>query len=134
MNTTLSNGVVQRKERSIKGGTLSCLSFKGTSSRGLNKERVMGAVKRATILGEIQNAPQDLTLFGKGLLKFGRKESENGAKGQERGQAKGKAKESPPKETWESVVLPRIARRKLLAQTGQGVMAERGTRCPKDTQ
>ena len=56
-------------------------------------------------------------------LKFGRKESENGAKGQEKGQAKGRAKESRPKETWEGVVLPRIAQRKLLAQTGQGVMA-----------
>ncbi len=112
-----------RKERSIKGDTLSSLSSKGTSSQGLNKERVRDAVKRATILGETLNVPQDLTLFGKGPRKFGRKESENGAKGQEKEQAKGRAKESPPKETWESVVLPRIARRKLLAQTGQGVMA-----------
>ena len=84
---------------------LFCPSCKGTSNLGLNKERVMDAVKKAIILGATLNVPPDLTLFGKGLLKFGRKESENGAKGQERGQAKGKAKESSPKETWESVAL-----------------------------
>jgi hypothetical protein len=115
--------VVQRRDGNKREVILFCLSYKGTINLVLNKERVMDAVKRGIILEVTPNAPQVLTLFGKGPLKFGRKESENGAKGQEKGQAKGKAKESPPKETWEGVVLPRIARRKLLAQTGQGVMA-----------
>ena len=102
---------------------LFCPSYRGTSNLVLNKERVMDAVKRGIILEVTPNAPQVLTLFGKGPLKFGRKESENGAKGQEKGQEKGKAKESPPNGTWESVVLPRKAKPKLPAQTGQEGMA-----------
>jgi hypothetical protein len=50
-------------------------------NQGPNKERVMGAARRANILGETRNAPLDLTLFGKGPQKFGRKESEKGEKG-----------------------------------------------------
>jgi hypothetical protein len=93
----------------------------------------MGAVKRATISGETLNALPDLTLFGKGPQKFGRIEYERGAKGQEKGQAKEKEKESLPKETWESVASSRIARRKLLAQTGQGVMASANMALTVDT-
>lgn len=119
--------VVQRRDGNKREVILFYLSYKGTINLGLNKERVTDAVKRGIILEVTPNAPQVLTLFGMGPLKFGRKESENGAKGQEKGQAKGKAKESPPKGTWDGVALPRIARRKLLAQTGQGVMASAST-------
>ena len=125
---------MRKKGGNKRGVILFCLSYKGTSSRGLNKERVMGAVKRATILGETRNAPQALTLFGKGLQKSGKKESGQGrAKGQEKGQARVKEKESPPKETWESVAPFRIARRKPLALTGQGAMASVNTALIADT-
>ncbi len=122
MNTTLSNGVAQKKEQSIKEDTQSCLFFKDMNNRGLNKERVMDAVKRAIILGEILNAPQDLTIFGKGLPKFGRKESGKGTKGQEEGQAKEKAKESPHKETLENVKHSLTPNLKPLAPTGHVAM------------
>ena len=114
---------MQKKGGNTREVILFCPSCKGTNNLGLNKERVMDAVKRAIILGATLNVPQDLTLFGMEPRRFGRKESENGAKGQERGQEKGKAKESPPNGTWESVVLPRKAKPKLPAQTGQEGMA-----------
>ncbi len=75
------NGAVQKREESIKGDTLSCRYCRGMTNQGPNKERVMGAARRATILGETRNAPLDLTLFGRGPRKVGRKESGKGEKG-----------------------------------------------------
>jgi hypothetical protein len=114
---------VRKRGKNKREDILFCLSYRGTSNLALNKERVMGAVKRAIIFVVTPNVPQDLTLFGRGPPKFGRRESETGAKGQERGQAKGKVKESPPKEIRESVVIPKRVRQKLLARIGRGVMA-----------